>query len=90
MSAGHWDPAARSGSTNAYQGGPPDQNPNDWACDFPYQSLPRSVLAERIALVVLDWSTNAYQSRDLALLLPCRTFTNLYHLDEGLTTDSDS
>ena len=87
MSAGHWDPAARSGSTNAYQHGPPDQNPSDWACDFPYQRLPDPVLAERNPMVFLAWSTNAYQSRDLALALPYKTFTNHYHRGLGLGID---
>ena len=72
------------GSTNAYQGGPPDQNPKDWACDFPYQTLPDPVLAERNPMVFLDWSTNAYQSRDLARALPCKTFTNHYRRGLGI------
>ena len=41
----------------------------------------------RKPLVVLDWSTNAYQSADLGLNLPCATFTNHYHRGEGLTTE---
>ena len=72
-----------SGSTNAYQGGSPYQNPKDWACDFPYQTLPDPVLAARNPLVVSDWSTNCYQPPDLALLLPCVTFTKHYHRDGG-------
>ena len=31
-----------------------------------YQTLPDPVLAERIRLVLLVWSTNAYQPADLA------------------------
>ena len=69
--------------TNAYQGGPPNQNPTDRACDFPYQTLPDPVLAVRNPVVVLDWSTNAYHRADLALHLPYKTFTNLYHRDGG-------
>ena len=84
MSAGHRDPAARSGSTNAYQGGPPYQNPTDRACDFPYQTLPDPVLAERTPLVHLDWSTNAYHSLNLSLNRPGLCFTNYYHHGEGL------
>jgi hypothetical protein len=83
MSAGHRDPAAPSGSTNAYQGPGPNQNPTVLTCDFPYQTLPDPVLAERTALVFLDWSTNCYQSPDLALHQPCETFTKHYHRGEG-------
>ena len=92
MSAGHRDPAARSGSTNAYQGGPPYQNPKDWACDFPYQTLPDPVLAERIALVVLDWSTNCYHPADLGLTRGCTAFTNHYHrgLGQGIKPNAPS
>jgi hypothetical protein len=53
-----------------------------------YQPLPRSLLAERNPLVVLVWSTNAYQSADLALTRGRTTFTNLYHRDGGQGTDS--
>ncbi len=49
-----------------------------------YQMLPESLLAVRNPLVFLDWSTNCYHSADLALLLPCVTFTNHYHREEGL------
>ena len=35
------------GFTNAYQGGPPYQNPSGLACVFPYQTLPDPVLAVR-------------------------------------------
>ena len=73
-----------SGSTNAYQHGPPYQNPSVLTCDFPYQTLPDPVLAERNPMVILAWSTNAYHSRNLALVLPCETFTNHYRRGEGL------
>jgi len=52
-----------------------------------YQTLPRSLLSERIALAILVWSTNAYHPFDLALDLPCEAFTNLYHRDGGLHID---
>ncbi len=48
-----------------------------------YQMLPDPVTAVRTTLVILDWSTNGYQSPDLALHRPCRTFTNHYHRTEG-------
>ena len=54
---------------------------------MPYQTLPESLLAVRNPLVILDWSTNAYQSPDLALHQPCVTFTNHYHRGEGLGID---
>ena len=31
-----------------------------------YQTLPEYLLAVRIALVILDWSTNAYHDADLS------------------------
>ena len=37
--------------------------------------------------MVLAWSTNCYHSPDLALPLPCETFTNLYHRGEGQGID---
>ena len=73
--------------TNAYQGPGPNLNPSDRACDFPYQTLPRSMLAVRTPLVFLDWSTNAYQSPDLGRNLPRGCFTNLYHRDGGQGID---
>jgi len=69
--------------TIAYQRGWPNQNPSGLAWDFPYQTLPDPVLAVRNPLVVLDWSTNCYHPPDLALLLPCVTFTNDYHRGLG-------
>jgi hypothetical protein len=48
-----------------------------------YQHLPRSLLAVRNPVVILDWSTNAYQPPDLALHQPCETFTNHYHRGGG-------
>ena len=73
--------------TNAYQPWRPNQNPSDLACGIPYQSLPDPVPTERIALVVLDWSTNCYQPADLALSLPCECFTNHYHRGLGQGID---
>ena len=70
----------RSGLTNAYQHPRPNQNPKDLTCDFPYQTLPESMLAVRNPLVFLDWSTNAYHLPDLALHLPCITFTKHHRL----------
>ena len=81
------NPAAQTGLTIAYQGGPPDQNPKDLTCDFPYQTLPDPVLAVRTPLVILVWSTNCYHRADLGLNLPCITFTNHYHRGEGQGTD---
>ena len=52
-----------------------------------YQTLPESMLAVRNPLVILDWSTNAYHLPDLALLLPCATFTNHYHRGLGRGID---
>ena len=52
-----------------------------------YQMLPESLLAVRNPLVILDWSTNTYHLPDLALLLPCVTFTNHYHRGEGQGID---
>ena len=54
-----------------------------------YQTLPEYLLAMLKPLVILDWSTNAYHPADLGLDLPRVAFTNLYHRDEGLTTDPD-
>ena len=45
------------------------------------------MLAVRNPVVVLDWSTNAYQSADLALDLPRGCFTNHYHRDLGQGID---
>ena len=52
-----------------------------------YQTLPDHTLAERKWMVVLVWSTIAYQSLDLGLNLPCVTFTNHYHRGQGQGTD---
>ena len=52
-------------------------------CVDPYHPLPYSMLAVRNPVVILDWSTNAYQSADLALAQPCVTFTNDYHRGQG-------
>ena len=46
--------------TTAYQCRRPNQNPSVLACVFPYQSLPESLLAVRIALVLLVWSGILY------------------------------
>ena len=54
-----------------------------------YQTLPEYLLAMLKPLVILDWSTNAYHPLNLGRDLPCEAFTNLYHRDEGLTTDPD-
>ena len=45
------------------------------------------MLAVRNPLVILDWSTNAYQSADLGLDLPCIGFTNHYHRGLGRGID---
>ena len=45
-----------------------------------YQTLPRSVLAVRNPLVVLDWSTNCYHPSDLGLTFGYTAFTNHYRL----------
>ena len=52
-----------------------------------YQTLPRSMLAMRNPLVILDWSTNAYHSRDLGLTFGCTAFTNHYHRGEDRGID---
>ena len=77
----------RATVTNSYQGGPPNQNPNDQACDFPYQTLPEYLLAVRNPLAFLDWSTNAYHSPDLGLDLPLGGFTNRRHRGLGRGID---
>ena len=41
----------------------------------------------RNPVVVLDWSTNAYQSADLGLNLGQNTITNHYHRDLGQGID---
>ena len=46
--------------------------------------LPDPVLAARNPLVVLAWSTNAYQSADLGLTFGYTAFTDHYHREEGL------
>ena len=48
-----------------------------------YQTLPDPVLAERTALVILVWSTNAYHLIDLSLSRPSICFTKHYHRDGG-------
>ena len=53
-------------------------------CVDPYQTLPDRMLAVRTPLVVLAWSTNAYQSAYLGLTHGCTAFTNHYHREEGL------
>ena len=45
------------------------------------------MLAMLKPLVILDWSTNAYQSADLGRTLPQETFTNHYHRGEGQGID---
>ena len=50
----------------------------------PYQTLPYHTLTERNPMVILVWSTNAYQSADLALHLPYKTFTNHYRRIEDI------
>ena len=42
---------------------------------------------QRNPLVFLVWSTNAYQSADLSLDLPCEAFTNHYRRGEGQGID---
>ena len=42
---------------------------------------------QRNPLVFLVWSTNAYQSPDLSLNLPCEAFTNYYRRGEGQGID---
>jgi len=81
------NPAAQCEFTTAYQGGRPYQNPSGLACDFPYQMLPGSLLAVRNPLVILDWSTNAYQSADLGRNPGQNTITNHYHRGGGQGID---
>jgi len=45
------------------------------------------MLAVRNPLVILVWSTNHYHVRDLALPLPCGTFTKHYHRGLGRGID---
>ena len=45
------------------------------------------MLAMLKPLVILDWSTNCYQSADLGQTLPQDTFTNHYHRGEGQGID---
>ena len=45
------------------------------------------MLAMLKPLVLLVWSTNAYQSSDLGLDLPCVAFTNHYRRGQGLGID---
>ena len=52
-----------------------------------YQTLPDPVLTERIALVFLAWSTNAYHLPDLGRNLPRGGFTNHYHRGLRLTIE---
>ena len=54
-----------------------------------YQSLPDFSQGWLNPLVILDWSTNAYQSPDLGQTLWRVSFTNDYRRDEGLTIDPD-
>ena len=57
------------------------------ACVRAYQTLPDRMLAMLKPLVILDWSTNCYQSAELSLNLPCIGFTNHYHRGEGQGID---
>jgi hypothetical protein len=52
---------------------------NGLACVDAYQSLPYFSQRRRNHLVVLDWSTNAYQSADLGQTFELAAFTNHYH-----------
>ena len=52
-----------------------------------YQMLPDPVLAMRICLVFLAWSTNCYHVADLGLNLGRNTITNHYHRGEGQAID---
>jgi len=52
-----------------------------------YQMLPRSMLAVRTPLVILDWSTNAYHMINLSLSRPTICFTNHYHRGLGRGID---
>ena len=45
------------------------------------------MLAMLKPLVILDWSTNCYHSRNLGQTLPQETFTNHYHRGEGQGID---
>ena len=55
------------------------------ACVDAYQTLPDRMLAMLKPLVILDWSTNCYQSPDLGQTLPQETFTNHYHRTDDIT-----
>ena len=52
---------------------------NRLTCVDAYQTLPDLLPVLQKHLVFLVWSTRAYQPPDLALALPCETFTNDYH-----------
>ena len=54
-----------------------------WGGSDAYQTLPDRMLAVRICLVRLVWSTNCYHLPDLALHLPRIAFTKPYHRGEG-------
>ena len=68
-------------------GGDHTKYTNLLTCVDPYHPLPYSMLAVRNPVVILDWSTNAYQCSDLGLTRRCATFTNDYHRDLGQGTD---
>ena len=52
-----------------------------------YHSLPYLTPPLLNPLVFLVWSTNCYQPPDLSVDLPCATFTNHYHREQGLGID---
>ncbi len=56
-------------------------------CVDAYQRLPDPMLAVRNPLVILVWSTNAYQPADLGLNPGQNTITNHYHRDGGQGID---
>ena len=57
------------------------------ACVDAYQPLPDPTPVMLKHMVHLDWSTNAYQSRNLGLTFDRTAFTNDYHRGDGQGID---
>ena len=93
MSAGHQDNVRRSGFTNPYQDLCSVSETGWWIWFGPvrhYHRLPIRTCKQHGGFgLVWPGLTNPYHAADLGLDLPCRTFTNHYHRDGGLTTASD-
>ena len=91
MSAGGRNNVRRSGLTNPYQD-LCSLSETGWWIWFglarAYQSLPIRTCKQHGGFgLVTPPFTIAYQPADLGALLPCETFTNLYHRDGGLGID---